>query len=348
MTVGAAALRDAALREHEAAVAAAGTHEQDLSFGGRRVRLRAAGRELLAALLPAFAARRIGTGGTPDVTIALWEVDVARSVEADPLAPGRLAFGANRLAEDPGAAVVVARPAGSDALTIVDRGGRLLLQRHPRAADLPSWERAAPLRSALDWALAGPDRGLVHAGCVGRRATGGVLLVGGSGSGKSTVALAALEGGLDYVADDYTLLRRGPVPSALNVYGTAKLERGHADRFPALWQLARRPATADDKAAFHVSAHRPSALAEALDVRAIVLPRIRGGRAATRAVSTAAALRAFAPSTALQLPYRAAEVLSILADACRRVPCFELDVGDRPEELSRAVDDILTSAACAG
>jgi hypothetical protein len=338
-------LLDSAVREQAVAAAKVGAIDQDLCFAGVRVRLSVAGGGLLAALRPALLARQVERAGVPDVTVALWERDAAdassASVGADPVR-----FGARRRVRDAhDESVLVLRPTGSEVLIMIDESSRLLLQPMPPAREVPWWERAAPLRSALDWALSSPGSRLVHAGAVGRRSQGAVLLVGASGSGKSTVALAAVDRGLDYVGDDYVLLRGGATPLAYNLFGTAKLDDGHRPRFPHLWDLAATPETpgSDEKAVLDVGAHWPDALAEMLPVRAIVVPQIRGGRASIRPIPSAAAFRAAAPSTALQLPYEAGETLRLLAEVCRNLPCFSLGVGDRPAELADAVERLLTS-----
>ena len=127
----------------------------------------------------------------------------------------------------------------SGAVTLVDCGEGALLHRVPDCRAVPWWERAAPLRAeALFWALAGQGRHLVHAGAVGDE-RGGVLVAGASGSGKTTVTLAALLHGLSYVADDYVLLHDRGELTACSIYGTAKLDGGHVTRFPTLGSAAR-------------------------------------------------------------------------------------------------------------
>ena len=146
---------------------------------------------------------------------------------------------------------------------------------------MPWWERAAPLRAeALFWALAGQGRHLVHAGALGDE-RGGVLVAGASGSGKTTVTLAALLHGLSYVADDYVLLHDRGELTACSIYGTAKLDGGHVTRFPTLGSAARFPPPheADEKAVLDVGAVMPGSLRDSLGLRAVIVPRIRGGRA---------------------------------------------------------------------
>jgi hypothetical protein len=230
-------------------------------------------------------------------------------------------------------------------VTLVDCGRRVLLHRVRAVAAVPWWERAAPLRVALFWALRGEGRHLVHAGAVGDD-RGGVLLAGASGSGKTTVALAALVHGLGYVADDYILLDAAGAPTAISIYNTAKLDDGHVGRFGALAPGIRFPPPSDagEKAVLDIARLMPGSLRESLPVRAVLVPRICGGRSRLRRASAAEALLALAPSTALQMPFGDRAVVSSLAALVRRVPCFGLDVGDDVAEVAGGVERALELA----
>jgi hypothetical protein len=336
-----------AVREHAAAMADAGELRREMRFADRRLRMRFAGTELADGLLAALAPRLVPFGagpvdaGTPDTTILLWE---ERHVPggAVPVPWSDEHLGARGLVRGSDGVVAV-HEAGSLAVTLVDPDSDTLLYRVPSSAELPWWERAAPLRPVLFWALSGPGRHLVHGGVVGDEQRGGVLLGGAGGSGKTTVALAALASGMRYISDDYILLHSDPVPVAWNLFGTAKLDAGHLARFPTLASAARLSAdpVQDEKAVLDVATLLPDALVDSLPIRAIVVPRIRGGRAALHPVSAGEALLALAPSTTLQMPYDKGSVVRSLAALTRGVPAFALDVGDRVEELAQALDRVL-------
>jgi hypothetical protein len=262
-------------------------------------------------------------------TIRLWEADAC---PAGPVPfPWRVAdIGPGGLVRGPGNDPVQAvYETYSGALTLVDSGGRALLHRVPHRGMVPWWERAAPLRPALFWALGGAGRHLVHAGAVGDD-RGGVLLAGARGSGKTTVALAALVHGLGYVADDYVLLHTAGEPTAVSLYSTISV---------------RAAPDAEEKAVLDVAALMHGSLRESLPVRAVVVPRISGGRACLRRVSPTEALLALAPSTAFHMPFDDGAVVASLAALVRRVPCFALDVGDGVAELADAVEQVLEQVA---
>lgn len=330
------------------AMSSAGEVDCALCFGDRRVRLRFAGSALTHALTEALRPRVVADdAGAAHATIGLWEERHAPG-GARPVPWRDIDLGARGLLRGPdGARVLAVHEAGSGALTLVDRSARALLYRVPGVSTLPWWERAAPLRPALFWVLSGPGRHLVHAGAVGDAQRGGVLLAGAGGSGKTTVALAALAAGMAYVADDYLLLHTDGEPVAWNMFGTAKLDAGHLARFPQFASAVSISAdpVADEKAVLDVDRLLPHALARSLPIRAVLVPRIRGGHARLRRASAGEALLALAPSTAFQMPFDGGEVMGALADVARAVPAFALDVGDDLDELAQAVDRVLDTVA---
>lgn len=347
-----------AAREHAETVASVDGRDHDLRFADRLVRLRFAGDELADALIAPLRPRLtdldaaeddLDPAVSPSATIALWEeCDVPGHALPVPWREGDLA--ARGLLRGPdGSDVVAVHELGYHAITLIDRRSRLLLHRVPDVAALPWWERAAPLRPALFWALSGPDRHLVHAGAVGDE-RGGVLLAGAGGSGKTTVALAALAAGMSYVADDYLLLHTAPDPVAWNLFGTAKLDAGHLARIPRFASAANispDPVT-DEKWVLDVADVFPDALVSSLPIRAIVVPRIHGGRSALRPTTAGVALLALAPSTAFQMPYDDGAVVASLAAVARSVPAFLLEVGDDVQDLVLAIDRVLDTVLSEG
>jgi hypothetical protein len=330
--------------EFDAAAERLGLTEHRLRFGSCTVRLRFAGSELAAVLLPAFGDRGGGASADFGATIDLWEERSCAGGSAPfpwafaEIGPGGLVRG------DGSQRVLAVHETASRSLTLVDLDRRKLLHRVPDAAAVRWWERAAPLRSALYWALGGRHRHLVHAGAVGDQ-RGCALLAGASGSGKTTAALAALAHGLLYIADDYVLLDIADEATACSIYGTAKLDDGHLERFPTLASKVRHPPAADagQKAVLDVARLMPDSTRESLPVRAVIVPRICGGRSRLRRIKAGAAMLALAPSTVLQQPFGEGEVVGALAEVVRRVPCFALDVGDDVADLPALVQEALAA-----
>ena len=122
------------------------------------------------------------------------------------------------------------------------------------------------------------------------------------------------------------------------------------DPGPVLLEIPRDVATAevDEKSILDVATLPGASLVTSLPVRAVVLPRIRGGRSQLRRATGAQALLGLAPSTTFQMPYDDGRAVRSLAGLARRVPVYALDVGDDPVELVQMLNDALEDAVSAG
>jgi len=212
------------------------------------------------------------------------------------------------------------------------------------ARTVPYYERGSPLRPILHWMMGAHGRQLVHAAAIGTP-TGGVLLAGKGGSGKSTSALACIGTGLRYAGDDYVLLGPGTPPVVYSLYNTAKLHGDQVERFPHLRALVDNAAQlAAEKALIFLARHIPECLLPAFPIRALLLPRITGRRE-TRlmSASAAAALAALAPTTVFQLPGEGRRTFETLAALVRAVPSHWLDVGTDLERIPEAIVEALRS-----
>jgi hypothetical protein len=197
---------------------------------------------------------------------------------------------------------------------------------------LPAWEGTHPARMLLAaWARA---QGLVtcHAAAVAD-GDAGVLLCGASGAGKSTTALAALAAGMRSAGDDYVLVEPGDPPRAHALYTSTLLEVGHYERNRRLMPVLDHVADQLDrhKAVMYARGEGAPNLDGGFPLVALVALRVERGSTPRFAPSSAAAvLRALAPSTLAQLGMVDAAGLARLADLCRRLPAYELVLGDDP------------------
>jgi|GEM_PF-547150 len=228
-------------------------------------------------------------------------------------------------------------------LAMYDRARRRMVVWVRDAARLPRYEWAAPLRGPLSWPLADGGAQLAHAAAVGT-ADGVALLAGAGGSGKSTTAALCLERGLDFLGDDYVVVTgEGDAARAHTLYTTAKLTEDALDRVPSFRALVDGPGTADDKAMASLADHFPAArLPAARPIRAIVLPRVGGGRdTSSRPATGAEALRALAPTTLFQLPGAGRDAFRRLAGLARTLPVVALRLGTDLDQIPDAVRAIL-------
>ena len=210
---------------------------------------------------------------------------------------------------------------------------------------VPTWDQATPFRQILQWWSV--DRGLqlIHAAAVGHDSAG-LLLVGRSGSGKSTTALACLEAGLGFAADDYCLLSPGDPPRVYSLYLSAKADARAAMLLPGLREpLTKSPLSTWGKSVLFADEIRPDAVSGGFPVHGIVVPRLTGDATSRLSrLSPAAALRALAPSTLLQMPGNHSAGLAAMAEIVRDLPAWELTLGS-PGDGATAIKELLDQRA---
>lgn len=219
-------------------------------------------------------------------------------------------------------------------LVVYDRARQRAWMRFATLEAVLNWEVARPFRRILHWWGADQSLQLIHAAAVGGP-SGGVLLAGRSGSGKSTTALACLAGGFAYAGDDYCLVEPGRSPRvhALYLSGVGNAQTAHL--LPALRErllaAPRMPAQDNAKHLIFADEVASTAVTPGFPLRAIVIPQITGGKSChLHPLPAADALRALAPSTLLQLPGKRAEGLARLSLLVRSVPCWQLRLGHDP------------------
>lgn len=204
----------------------------------------------------------------------------------------------------------------------------------------PYYECGSPFRSILHWWAAGHNRQLVHAAAVGP-ANGGVLIAGKGGSGKSNTALACI-GKLPYAADDYCVVEGGQQPFVYSLYNTAKVGGDDMALYPHLADaVGNAEKTADEKALLYLHRYRPQDITTGFPLRAVLVPRRTGLRETSITdASSVAALQALAPSTIFQLPGAGDATFRFLADVCKRVPCYFLNLGTDRSAIAGAIADV--------
>ena len=263
----------------QAASRGSGCVERDLVVAGRGVKLRFAGPALVEPISGALAHLESREAALPAATVLLW--DSASTGVPLPPVPWRMSdlddHGQSRGYRVRGwdeESIYTLHDQDYGAMTIFDGGSRTAIYATLDAREVPSYERAAPLRAALHWSLSEPGRHLVHAGAVGG-AEGGVIVAGRSGSGKSTLTLSCVEAGLGYLGDDYVLIDLAGEPTAHAVHSTAKIDERAIAQLPALAPaILARDGWDADKVVLDLHRHRPSSLMRRVAVRAVVLPRV--------------------------------------------------------------------------
>ena len=223
----------------------------------------------------------------------------------------------------------------------LDTVRKIGLYRIADADALPIWEESGPFRRILHWWAAGLGFLFLHGAAVAT-AHGGVVLVGASGSGKSTTALACVGTMLRYAADDYCLIEPEPKPTVNSIYGSGKADDPSIARLPRL-ASAFRSAKRDqwDKSVISIADHFPSAIIRSFPLRAVVAPRIVSGEDChAEALSPAECLRLMAPSTLFQLPGDRQTSMRIMAMLVRTLPCYKLYMGNDPSMAQTVLEKL--------
>ena len=332
----------------EAAQAGGGPVEHRFTIAGDSVSVRFANPAAAELLTPALA--HLDPGDDPPIlTVHAW--DAATTATRRPaFAPPQSRDGVRPDATGPGVSYhyddvsfqALHQP-GPDVLSVLSARADVGWFWTADIRRLPHWDYAAPFRHLLSWWLAARGVQHVHGGAVGLP-SGGVLLVGRGGSGKSTAALATLvDSRLRYAGDDYVALRGGTPPFIHSLYCSGKVFPSDLGRLPHLRAaVANDDRLQDEKAVLYLPGAFPDAPIAGFPLRAILMPRVTDRRSARVLDSThAAALSALAPSTILQRRPPAREALSELARVVRGVPAYVLEVGSDISTIPKAIHEVI-------
>ena len=212
------------------------------------------------------------------------------------------------------------------------------------AGNLDETNKAAPARIALSYAMAAQGVPAMHAGAL-RSASGGVLLCGSSGAGKSTTSIACAQAGFEYAADDFCFVstEQGRVV-AHSLYASGKV---YEHRLRDLPEFASLVVNADDveteKAISFLGEGPAFKVIPRMEVDAIIVLASKGNPApAFRRITPVQALVGLAPSTVL-LFRTGGDHLAALRDLVARLPCFEMHLSHDVHANPPAIESLLRS-----
>ena len=210
--------------------------------------------------------------------------------------------------------------------------------------DLPPWFAGAPLRQHLHWLLRARGWRIAHAATLGLNGRG-VLLLGHGGAGKSGTTLAGIAAGLQTVGDDYVALSNpGPAIARL-LFRVMKQDRAGVARMAGLAdRLSHLPLNWMNKVEFDPAAIFPGCFTDALQIDAIVLPRISRAAVPRFAAATPGeAMRVLIPSNLFQFPGEPIDGLDDYAALVRSVPIHGLELSDHAADNGAALAEFVAA-----
>jgi hypothetical protein len=306
------------------------------------VRLRFSSPCLVPLITPALEHLASDKCLTPDLTVCLWEsASTGTSMPAPPWSSDNYAA-RGEISGFSNDRVHTVFDLGSGVLSLLDVERNLGIFWIRDASRLPYWESGAPLRILFHWWMRRHENQLTHAAAVGTP-DGGVLLVGRGGSGKSTTALACLNSSLNYVSDDYCLVRTQPSPHVYSIYSSGKLTFNSLEMFPNLQTLFSQVETIKaDKMLFFLGKKYRGRITSGFPLRAILLPHVAGGTDTTlKPVSPISALRALAPSSIFQLAGAGQSEFEALTRLVKSIPCYALELGTNLQRIPEVIAELL-------
>lgn len=307
--------------------------EADYRIGGHPVRMRMLGREMAADVDKALCHLRSNDGAAPALTVEIWDDAAVGPVGWEPWSEGSDTNGTVSLAHDD-RYVLTQRPTSA---MLLDRKESRIVGGIRGRQFLHQDERVRPFHRLISIWLDDNDIQFVHAALIAHGEKG-LLLVGKSGSGKSTSAIASMLDGFTFLSDDYVALGAGDDGKYIGYSLYASCMMDNAAKFPDLTPIAQPPNTTYEvKHSVYLTDCPKAHFAPQTDLAAIVMPRVvdRPDTVFKRA-RTMEAMLALAPSSIWILPGSASFSLDKMEGLVTSVPAYSLELG-RDYEISSAI-----------
>jgi hypothetical protein len=336
------AFHEGAMERALRAEAVSGAEIRHLELAGSRIALSFAGGRLLPHFLPALSHLLVQPVKKPDLTIHLWDSE-STGVEMTPPPCSRDCF------TDRGDIWGMSSPRFKSAFHWIEFSVNLLDLETGQGtywvksdAALPYWAKASPLRTFFHWWMERRGGQLLHAAGVGTP-EGAVLVTGKGGVGKSTTALACLDAGMGYVADDYLVVSLDPEPAVHSLYCTAKLDPDQVERFPALApHVTHQGLENDEKAVIQLLPEFGRQVRASLPLRAIATPRFaHRPETSFGPVDSHGLERAASFTTLSQLPHAGPSTQRFIRRLVKEVPGVTLELGTDLALLPEKIQELL-------
>lgn len=314
------------------------------AIGGAKIALSFAGPALFDIITPSLAHLEIPSRAKADLTIYLW--DSASTGTAFPAPPWdieplvqdkqRWGFNSDRFAS-------VFKPINGT-WHLLDKQLQKALYWAPDFKTVPFVDRAFPLRTILNWWMQARGRQIIHGAAVGN-GDGGVLILGPSEAGKSTVSLACLAAGMVFFGDDNILLRLDSDPYLYSLYSSAKLYPDDLPKFPFLSLMSQYKSRKEtEKILLFLSDLNRRLLPEGTSFNTVLLPRISANKEHKLIkVSAAQSLKTAAPHSIFTFNRDNPGILKDIAGIFRHTSHYILELGTNTKSLPAVMADLIKS-----
>lgn len=328
----------------KAEAAVGGSIDRFYCMAGFNIRLRFAGEELMPYITPALAHLAVEPILNPQLTICIWDSASTNGKIPPPPCPQHHILKRGELHGFITDRIYTSFQWGAYTLSILDKERNLGIYWVESTKHIPFWETSSCLRTIFHIWMSQQNIQLVHAGAVGLP-SGGALLVGKGGSGKSTTALACLNSDLFYASDDYSLVTAEPKPTVFSIYSTGKKNADDLERLPFLAKaISNRDRLQKEKAVYFLNDYFPEKIISSFPLKALFIPRITGKPNTTLTpTSTAAGLAALVPSTIMQLSGAGKEACQRMMNVVNQIKCYYLELGTDMEKIPQVILDFLNN-----
>ncbi len=206
----------------------------------------------------------------------------------------------------------------------------------------PYWVYSSPFRSMIQWWMEKNGGQLLHAAAVGTE-NGAVLITGKGGVGKSTTAIISLNVGMNYLGDDYVIVKKDPEPKVYSLYSTAKLNMEDMHRFQSLERFAGEPLSENqEKAVLFLYPGLKKQIKKEMPLRAIFTPQIKSQlHTIISPISFWPVQRAMSFTTMSQLPGVGSHTHEFISELTRSLPCYTIGLGSDFNLIPDAINNFL-------
>lgn len=283
-----------------------------------------------------------GADHSPDLKVYLWDT-ASTDVSLTPPDWNTMPFverGNRRMYSDDDHVLIYDRRTSAFNMIDLQRSEAIYWVRD--SSWLPYYEIAAPLRYLFQGWLQSKGSFLVHSGAVGFP-HGGALIMGPTGSGKSTTSLSCLRSTLRFAGDDYILVCPAPQPTAFSLYNSAKVNVADLEYFHAESRyIANQDRLDIEKALIFLHEGYKEKLIASFPIRVLLLPRVGKGAATSyQRLDPTEAFKRIAPDSVFTMLGNARLILQGIRDLSQSLPSYEVNLGEDRQALVQCIAELI-------